>query len=291
MTLQVPAGLQQMGAAQQPMFLRIGVYGYPGSGKTFTSMTWPAPLLINPLAEGGHNTARHPDGSFIVQPVVIGSTHAAFLRDVPGSVSIKVELEQWIEYIYRAALMKQCPWQTIVLGGFSDIATMIYEQAEKEAQDAQKRRGGKEDKHRAWGDVLAWYNRTVHMLFSLPFHVIIEMGCKVTMDKDNRDQVATVEPDLSGRGGKLVLPRELDMLIYTERNGSTFFTHFAPRVSKPVFYMKAPRFLAMSFQQPVQDCSYDVFAQALGLPPIWVCDPGHPRCQQGRWPWSVPWHV
>lgn len=281
-----PAGMLPMGQAPQ-QYLRVGVYGFPGCGKTWGAMTWPAPVMIHPYAEGGYKTALHPDGTPLVQPVVIGASHAAFLRRMQGAVSVKVELEQWIDYIYRAAMTRQCPWQTVVLGGFSDIATMIYEQAEKENVN----RSGEVDGHKAWGDVLSWYNRTVHLLFSLPLHVIIEMGVKVTMDKQNRDLIAAVEPDLSGRGGKLVLPRELDMLLYAERTGSTFFTHFMPRASAPVFQMKVPRFLALKFQQPVQDCSYDVFSQALGLPPIWVCDPGHPRCQQGRWPWATPWHV
>jgi hypothetical protein len=221
-----------------------------------------------------------------VQAAAIGQSHAAFLRGIQGSTSIKVELEQWLEHVYALVCSHTCPWQTLVLGGFSDIASMVLEEAERDVAKTSR----KDDPQRVWGLVLTWYQKTMHMLFSLPLHIIVELGVKATMDKDNRDQVARVEPDLSGRGGRLVLPRELDMLLYTERDMNVFSTYFVPRVSKPVFYAKN-RFVSLCFPQPVQDCSYDVFAQALGLQPIWVCDPGHPRCQPGRWPWPTPWHV
>ena len=283
--LQPPPGLLPMGQ-QNRLYLRLGFYGYPGSGKTWESMTFPAPLLINPIAEGGYDTALHPDGTYIVQPVVVGRSHAARLRGIPGSVSVIDEVDQWIDYLYRTSVTGQCPWQTVVFGGFSDLASMIYEQCEKESV----KRNGEPDTHRAWGNMLAWYQRTLHLLFSLPLHIIIELGVKATMDKDERDKVARVDPDLSGKGGRLVLPRELHALLFTERQGTdTFFTYFEPRVSKPTFYTKN-RLAAMRYQQPVQDCNYDTFAQALGLSPIWVCDPGHPRCQPGRWPWKTPWH-
>lgn len=274
-----------------PLHLRLGLYGFPKHGKSWQAMTWPAPLLLNPFSEGGYDTALHPDGSYIVQPVALGRTHAAFLRGVPGSVSISKEIDQWLDYIYALTTAGQCPWKTIVLGGFSDIASMILEEAEKDNIIERGRNAGEVDGHAAWGDVLAWYQRTLHTLFSLPLHVIIELGVKVTMDKDNRDLMSKIEPDLAGRGGRLVLPRELHALFFVEKVGtSTYLTHFQPRASKPQFYA-ATRLHALAFQQPVQDASYDTFAEALGLPPIWVCDPGHPRCQQGRWPWRTPWHV
>jgi hypothetical protein len=286
MTMNMPPGFLPMGQ-RAPLHLRLGFYGFPKQGKTWLGMTFPAPLLLNPAAEGGYDTALHPDGMYIVQAVKLGATHAAFLRGVPGSVSISKEIDQWLEYLYQLVVTGKCPWQTIVMGGFSDVASMILEEAEKNNVN----RKGEVDGHKAWGDVLTWYQKTLHLLFSLPLHVIVELGVKVQMDKDNRDLMAKIEPDLSGRGGRLVLPRELHALIFVEKQGvGTYLTHFQPRVSKPVFYA-AVRLNSIAFSQPVQDCSYDTFAQALGLPPIWVCDPGHPRCQQGRWPWRTPWHV
>jgi len=286
MTLQVPPGLQPMGQ-RTPLYLRIGLYGFPKQGKSWESMTFPAPLLLNTAAEGGHDTALHPDGTYLVSAAVIGRTHAAFLRDIPGSVSVVKEFDAWVEYIYRLALTGQCPWQTFVVGGFSDLASMVLEQAEKENVN----HSGAVNGHKAWGDVLSWYQRTLHLLFSLPLHVIVELGVKVAMDQDKRDQMLKIEPDLSGRGGRLVLPRELHGLFFVEKQSvGTYLTHFQPRVSKPQFYA-ATRLAALAFPQAIQDCSYDNFAQALGLRPIYECDPGHPRCQQGRWPWKVPWHA
>lgn len=263
--------------------LRLLIYGLWKCGKTRIALTFPAPLLIHPIVETGFDTAFY-QGRYLAQPVALGQTHAAKLRG-QGGVSIRKELDTWIEWLHTTALQGQCPYQTVAIGGFSDMLRMI--QAEEEADPKNRTRGGELSIQWVWQGVLRWTLRTTQLLFALPQHVILEVGAKgLFEDMKNPMAVTRYVPDLQGQT-KSIVQREASVIAYQERSlAGSFRTHF--RESGMFFAESRLHDLKVG---AVDNCGYDFFAQQLGLPPIWEADPKHPRCQPGCWPWNCEWHA
>lgn len=276
--------------APPPVYLRLGLWGFFKSGKTVTAATFPAPVLFNPAAESGYESLRHPDGSYLIQPVALGQTHQAWCQKIPGGVPISRELSEWTEILHKIAMGAPIPWadqwgnpaqrpQTLVFGGFSDVMKMLYFEGEREKVTS----SGKVDTQAAWGYLLRKVTEFFHLINSLPYHIIIELGATNVVSDDPKARGAVVGylPDIQGKS-KDAIGRMCHAMIFQEKAGSLFRSWFQPTaMHRPII-----RHIALTqWPQKIENLSYDHFAASFGWPPITVCDPAHPRCIPGRWPW------
>lgn len=265
-------------------YLRVFLWGLWKSGKTVVSSTFPAPLFVHPFSEGGYGTFGGPYGSLFPY-YALGINFNEWLASL-GGMKVSDELNNIVAELYTSLKMGTCPYQTIVLGGFSIIANMVYQEGAKLFTDSQKQ----------WGHLSAWSKTFTGMLFSLPMHVIVEVSAKEAR-KDRTGYVETLTPDISGQSKTMYL-NSANVIAFQEVRGQGLFqTHFRPVVRKnpadkkaePKQYALAKsRFSQLDYPNPVVDCCYDHFAQPLGLPPLSVADPYHPRCQPGVWQWPHP---
>lgn len=232
-----------------------------------------------------------------MQPVALGTSHQAWVQKMSGAVPISRELSQWTEALHRIAMGGSIPWadinggparrpQTIVFGGFSDIMRMIYFEGEQET----KTKSGNVDTQAAWGYLLRHVTTFFHLVNSLPFHIIIELGANNVTSDNPKDRGAVIgyTPDIQGKS-RSVIGRMVHAMLFQEKAGTMFRAWFQKSsVQTPVIRHMAIAAIPQMVGSPyVENLSYDHFAQALGLPPIMAVDPQHPRCIPGRWPWPA----
>lgn len=257
-------------------YFRGFIYGEPKSGKTVFCGSWPAPLLIHPYSEGGYDTFLLPDGTNLFPHVQLGMEHHLWLQNYKG-VKGKTyrcasdELRAWIRVLSSQLDSGKCPYKTIVIGGFNVIQDMVYSEGEMyNPTDGQK----------TWGYVARWATDLLQSLCNFPAHVIIECGASV-IDKDRKTgQAAKWAPSVSGKAYNSLLAAMNAIMFQQKETGPTFTTSVAPNSR----YVSGTRLAAIAYPQPIQNACYDTFAQPLGLPPIHVVDPSHPRVR-GMWPW------
>lgn len=279
-------------------WLRLVLYGLAGTGKTMVGLTFPSPLLIGPRAEGGYGTAIHPDGSFLVMAAALGSSHAAFCRGA-GGTPISEEYLAWTDELYRVTIGAPVSWrmpdgtparrpQTLILSGFTDALALVFGEGEKVHVTEPQKNGRKGDPQKAWDAPLAFTKRVMSCVNALPMHVIVELGARDVRSEDpsKRGAIIGYKPDVPGQSANIIY-RQADAILYQERAGTSYRTVF--RSSSTPTKLRHSAFKNAPAQ--VENLSYDHFAAALGLPTLNQCDPEHPRCQPGRWPWSTHNHA
>lgn len=269
----IPAG----GQARE-LWLRMVIWGGWKSGKTTLAASFPAPILIHPLVESGYDTVRRGQ-QYLCAVLPLGETHAMWMQG-KGGVPVSEELFAAVQSIYLGVKDGSMPYKTIVLGGFSMFQKLVIEEMDRRADSMRK--GKEKDLYRKWGLVLEWATRMAHVLFTIPAHVIIELNQK----ERTEGGLAVYEPDLAGQTQNIFL-NDANVVVFQQATPIGYFTHFRATPGA----MAAPRFSELWGGVPVQNCCYDYFADHLGLPPIWVADPFHPRCQPRAWPWDCHWHV
>ena len=267
-----------VGAGQwSPVYMRQLIFGVPKSGKSTYCGTWPAPLMLHPVVESGYDTFRRPDGTNLFPHVKLGSEQHLWLAEPAGKekhTRVSDELRQWIRQLSIDLDKGTCPFQTIVLGGFTMLQSLVIAEGEK------LKSGG--NKYATWDYVLKWSTELLQTLCTLPIHVIFECGAdNVTKDVN---AITAARPALSGKAYQNLLA-DVNVILWQECIGGRYFT----AVSTGKSQVNGVRFSFLNTPQPVENCCYDWFAQRLGLPPIYVVDPNHPRVLYNGtpgWPWT-----
>ena len=278
----IPGFVQAGGLS--PRFLRIAIWGGAKSGKTVFCSTFPAPLFVHPIAESGYDTFCQTDGHLLFPVSIVGQTHIQWINNRSGR-KITEELEALVNDAYQTLQTGNYPYQTLVIGGFSDIQQAVFLEATQLERDSQ----------RQWGYVTTWGGKFLAQLMSLPLHVIIEVSA-ATKRKNRTGTVISLKPDLAGKTENLLL-NKANLILFQESVGPRYLTHFkrVMRADKEEkengiveYALAESRLLNLSFSEPVMDCCYDVIAAKLGLSPLSRTDPNHPRCKPGVWPWPHP---
>lgn len=262
-----------------PCWMRQLVFGPPKSGKSVYCGTWPSPLFIHPVVESGYDTFRLPDGTNLFPYVKLGESQAQWMTQDRGKETVPCaseELRQWIRW-FALNIGNGCPYQTVVLGGFNVLQSLVI-------AEAQKVRKGSDNKYSVWEYVLSWSTELIQTLFTLPIHVIIECGA----DNIAKEVQATTKasPSISGKTYQNLLS-DVNVILWQECTNGRYFTFVSTGKSQ----VNGVRFAHLNTPLPVENCCYDWFAQSLGLPPIYRADPRHPRVQHAgtpKWPWVHP---
>lgn len=276
----VPAG------GTSKTYLRIMLWGSWKSGKTVFASTFPAPYFLHPASESGYDTFKDPrTGQSLFPYYQLGLTHQEFIAGMGGR-SISEELNSQVAEIYARVKAGTCPYQTVVLGGFSVTCNNVW-------LEGVKRFPGERNTMKQWGYLSDWSKVFSEVLCSLPLHVIVEVNAR-TVKKSMTGWVEKVTPSLSGQTGEIYLNKS-NVICFQEAREGLYQTHFSPvqrrdpndRKSEVQEYAFATSRLAAlkCYTSPVVNCSYDHLAGPLGLPPLTAVDPYHPRCQPGVWIW------
>jgi hypothetical protein len=255
-------------------FFRGFVYGEPKAGKSVFCGSWPAPILLHPYAEGGYDTFLLPDGSNLFAHARLGEEHHLWLqapRDKKNDYRrVSDEVRTWLRYLSLQLDQDKCEYKTIILGGFNVLQEMIFAEGEfYNPSDGQK----------TWGYVAKWATELLQSLCSFPAHVLIECGANI-IDKDRKTNTATKwAPAVAGKAYNSILAA-MNVIAFQYKEAGRYYTSVAASHK----YVAGSRLAAISYPDPVQNACYDTFAYPLGLPPIHVADPSHPRAR-GMWPW------
>jgi len=224
--------------------------------------------------ESGYDTFVTPSGA-LFDFAQLGSSMPLWLAD-KGGTRFSVELDEWIQTLAVQLSKGQCPYQTVVLGGFSMMQQLII-------AEAFRMNPGLKGQQRAWGDVSQWMRKVLQTLCTLPVHVLFEVSAKDS-DKDQyTGAVKKYEPMLSGQGGKnLEYSASAIMWMEPSPYGVAGYLYDLPHARTKV------RLMSLWTNEPIINPCYDWFAARMGLPSIPDCDPKHPRCNPGVWPWPHP---
>jgi hypothetical protein len=260
-------------------YLRILVFGDYNSGKTSFAATFPAPLLIHCVTEGGYKTFETGQGNlFPVAPV--GETHSAWVAGLQGAVRVSEDVSTNSQNIQRMAFNGTLPYQTIVIGGFSIIHGLVVSEAEKI-------HSGERNNFAKWGYLLNWITRIIQDFFNHPCNGIIEANLKEKRGDNGR--VLGLMPDIDGKGcGRLL--NAVDFGVYMQQINPGQFTGQIHQTGDVKTKKRFALALADHCSQ-VQNMSYDFFVEWLGLPNVMEADPNHPRCQPGVWPYKGHCHM
>ena len=262
-----------------PFHFRLFIYGEPKVGKTAFCGSFPKPLLLHPKSESGYDTFRQPDGTNLFPKVELGLEQHLWLREKVGKEShrcVSQEIRTWTENLSVQLERGECPYQTIVIGGFNVIQDMILAEGNKISPG---------DGQKAWGYVAKWAADFLQSLCNFPAHVIIECGAAV-VDKDrSTGRASKWAPAIAGKTYNSVLAAT-NLILWQEKDlAGRFMTYVS---INPNSVNGSRLYTLTQMPQPVPNACYDTFAQYLGLPPIYVADPQHPRViydGQPQWPW------
>jgi len=269
------SGLVKKGTTTPPHMRQL-IYGPPKQGKSVYCGTWPAPLMIHPFVESGYDTFRQQDMTNLFDFVELGKEHHLWMLEPRGKEThkcISVELREWLHWLTRAVAEGNCPYQTIVIGGFNVLQTLVHGEKEKSANDSQK----------AWGQVLTWSTELIQILFSLPLHIIFECGANIVEKDRGTGMPVKYTPAISGKTGPNLLA-DVNVILWQECKYGRYYTS----VSTGNSLMNGVRFSFLASPDPIENCCYDYFAYAMGLDPIYKADPNHPRVVYQNtplWPW------
>lgn len=266
-----------------PTWLRIINWGLWKSGKTVFSATFPRPLFIHPAVESGYDALKIAwNGVQWVNPFDVVAVGAE-----PWNRSVRHELDEWIAWLQQdcatAAWEGRAPtYQTVVFGGFSVTQKAVLGEFETLLP-------GEKGVMRRYGRLASWAQAFTQQLLGLPVHIIIELSAKEIRPENEKvgSRRVEYEPELVGQG-KSVLFHDANVIVFQEAKPGRYLTHFTRTGSARHVDV---RLLQLRGLGAVENATYDLFAERLGLPPIWVADPAHPRCQPGQWPWQGHWHV
>lgn len=166
--------------ADKLTYLKIGIYGDSGVGKTTLAASSPKPLFIN--IEGGE---------------------AALLGREDISI-IKVEDYRAVDKIYSFLKSGDHEFETVIIDSLTEL--------QKRAMDMVLEGEGREMPHQgSWGQSMEYVRRTVRKFRDLNMHVIFIMG--LADRKDGMTGMTTEMPNLPGKLGQEI-PSYLDILGY-----------------------------------------------------------------------------
>lgn len=280
---QGPPGLILPGT-QAPFYFRGLIYGEAKTGKSVFCGTWPAPIFLHTEMESGYDTFRWPPWTGLQGHMFaygrLGQEHHLWLQS-KGKAGRRFtdDFRAWVYWLSQELAAGRCPYQTVVLGAFNAMQQLVISEAEL-------LHGGRRDGQKVWAYVAAWMREVLTTLCALPLHVIFECNAEIRhKDRETGNPTAYV-PGLKGQGYGVVLAA-VNAVLFQEVDGAGWYwTHLAP-VAKAITNV---RLAALWTDRPVANCSYDFFAERLGLPPIMTADPSHPRNTPGLWPWQH-WHA
>jgi hypothetical protein len=254
-----------------PFYFRGLIYGEAKSGKTVFCSTWPAPLFIHTAMESGYDSFRFGQGH-LFPFASIGAQHHLWLQsEHKQGRRFSDDLRVWIEHLAELCAARRCPYQTVVLGAFNVMQQLVISEGDDLFRDGQK----------GWGYVASWTREVLATLCALPLHVIFECNAEVR-NRDRSGNPAYFVPGLKGQGYGVLLAA-VNAAMYQEITAAGYTT-FLSANPKALTNVRVP---ALWAPEPIINCSYDWFAERLGMPPIWAADPQHPRCR-GVWPWPHP---
>lgn len=274
----VPAGQESR------FYFRGFIYGEPKTGKSVFCGSWPAPLFMHPVIEGGYDTFRLPNKQNMFDHVELGKEHHLWVDEAVGKEShskVSDEIRSWLRSLALDLHNGRCSYQTIVLGGFNVVQEMVI-------AEATKYNPGTSKTQQMWGYVAKWATELLQLVNAFPAHVIIECGTNIK-EKDRKSGTASAwSPAISGKAYNSVLAGVNAIMFQYKEAGERYMTSMAASPN----YVAGTRLPAISSSVPIQNCCYDWFAYRLGLPPIYEADPNHPRViYNGRpeWPWFQSW--
>jgi len=153
--------------ANEISYLKIGLYGDPGVGKTTLAATAPTPLFLN--AEAGDVALRQKD------------------VDV-----IRIDSFQIMDQVYAALKAGSLPYETIVIDSLTEL--------HRRSMDIILKNAGREVPHQAdWGHSMEMIRRLVRKFRDLNMHTIFIHGAMYREDVTNG--TAEYMPHLPGKLG------------------------------------------------------------------------------------------
>lgn len=269
-----------------PLWIRMVLWGTWKSGKSVLAASFPAPIFIHPVVESGYDSLRIQWDSQAGQWTI--PFDVVQLGQIGSRMSVEEELRSWLlflrQHISADVFAGRRPqYQTIVIGGFSIIQKAVLQGIEQQLP-------GEKNVMRRFGKLASWAQELTQILFSIPAHVIIEVSASEYRPEGQKvgERAVYYEPEIVGQTKSVVL-HDANLILFQEAvAGPRYLTRFQRTLEAKHVDVRLHQLRGIG---TVENVCYDLFAERLGLPPIWVADPAHPRCVLGQWPWHCHWHV
>lgn len=173
--------------------IRLGIQGYPGSGKTFSGLTFPNPVVANCDRGLGAHFGRED----VIEVPFYDHEFCKTMMAVKGanyfSHMLKDIVYKWLE----TEAVKLTPDQTLVWDGNTGTQNAFHKWYEKNKVITSS---GEHDSRAEWGLKKKYYAEIVEMLKSLRCHVVFIAHESEKKEKDGEYR-GKIRPLLSGSFG------------------------------------------------------------------------------------------
>jgi len=182
----------------KPQQIRLGLQGYPGTGKTWSSLTFPNPIVLDIDRGLGAHLGRND----VVQVPFYDPEFVKTIIPTQG-YNIRDALTYWIDKEGR----KLEADQTLILDGISGIESNYHFMWRK--QPTLTKTGVIDDRDE-WTKKITYFGELTDLLISLRCHVVVITHEAETKTKDNVYDSMKVRPLLTGQAGNRLLSKFTD---------------------------------------------------------------------------------
>jgi hypothetical protein len=181
-----------------PAQMRLGLQGFPGSGKTFAALTFPNPIVIN-IDRG---LGAHIGRSDVIELPFYDTNYTKFLYPSEPE-NIKEAVMAWL----NKEAGKLTNEQTLVFDGLTGIESAYHSDWKK--HPVISTRSGKVDDFSEWGLKIHYFNELTDKFCSLKCNVVF-----ISHESEKKDKSG----DYTGKIRPLMLGQFADKLIgkYTD---------------------------------------------------------------------------
>lgn len=192
--MHTPLGCFTMAAKKDIPQVRLGIQGYPGTGKTWSAVTsFPNPVVANCDRGLGAHVGNN---SIIEVPFYDHAFCRQFLPN-PSAIYFPWMLKDIIYKWLETEAMKLDPDQTLVWDGNTGMQNAFHKWYSKNPVITS---GGEQDGRAEWGLKKKYYAETIEMLKSLRCHVVFICHEADAKEKDGTYK-GKIRPLLSGAFG------------------------------------------------------------------------------------------
>lgn len=228
--LYIPAGCKSLAEVQDIPQIRLGIQGYPGTGKTYAALTFPNPLVANMDRGLGAHIGRS-------DVIDVPFYDPAFCRTVnpqhKGLQSLKDTLQLWLD---KEAFNLE-PNQTLVWDGCSTTQKAYHKWVEdNKFSSLFLSKDGKFDARKEWGEKIKYFDTLLEMLKGLRCHLVF-ITHEVEKKEDDGVYRGKIRPLLSGQSGDQIVKDFTDWFRQLSCDKPTDYTE-----DKPMWGMKRDEF-------------------------------------------------
>ena len=189
--------------------IRLGIQGYPGTGKTWSALTLPNPLVIDIDRGLGAHVGRT---DVAVLPFYDTEFVKSFYQGEPDN--IKEALMLWLN---REGKNLE-PDQTLILDGITGLESAYHTNWRKHPQIAV--RSGKVDDYAEWGLKIQYFGELTDILITLRCNVVVIAHEQDAKDKKG-DYNGKLRPMLTGQSGDKIAGKFTDWVRQHAANKPT----------------------------------------------------------------------